>query len=181
MQGSHPLIQLIWTSAPVIATVTSSDSTSGRRDQEGPNRPGKEHFIALDPNKKGFLFSSLFLTPKDEDLHVNENSRKRKLRLHYGASVRRGRRRSAAGKSRMCLRILRCFYKPGRWWPQTFFHWCQKVGCLCSEWGGDARGWAPTPGERRGPRRMARMAEDEILMQPFGGLDLARQEVQACL
>lgn len=70
--------------------------------------PGWNISLPWTHNKRGFLFSSLFLSPKDEDLHVNENSRKRKICLR-GASGREGRRR---GKSRM-RSILRSRHKTG--------------------------------------------------------------------
>lgn len=44
----------------------------------------------------GSSFLMALLSPKDEDLHVNENSRKRKICLSYGA---KGRRCVAEGKS----------------------------------------------------------------------------------
>lgn len=101
----------------MIATVTSSDCTSGS-GEEHLIGPGRNISLPWTHNKRAFLFSSLFLTPKDEDLHVNENSRKRKIRRHYGASGRKGRRRAAAGKSRM-RSILRSLHKTGGRRPQT--------------------------------------------------------------
>lgn len=79
VQGSHPVIQLILTWTLVIATVTRSDCTLDRREiaVKGTcpaNRSRKEHPQRSGVAQKGFLFVTIILSPKDEDLHVNERS-----------------------------------------------------------------------------------------------------------
>lgn len=88
MQGSHPVIQLILTRTLVIATVTRSDCTLDRREiaVKGtcpPNRTRKEHPHRSGVAQKGLPFSIAFLSPKDEDLHVNERSREQ-ISFSYG-------------------------------------------------------------------------------------------------
>lgn len=179
MQGSHLVIQLILTSALVIATLTSSDGTSGRREERRKGR-----FIALDWQQKGLPFLIALLSPKDEDLHVNENSRKRKICLSYGASVRKGRLRVAGGESGLReilrwlatehLHLLFLSHSPSAEGSMSGI--CSTQSLLLKDGtstctgarrlavcgqsgGGDTTGRASTPAEMRGRRRTTNTPE----------------------